>query len=93
MTRKTSLLVLLLLTSLCCACPRQRAEPPAVQVVGNATCPVSGKPVAGAPDAPTFHSDFEGYRIGFMCPVCKGTFDKAPLEEKRRLLSRARGKR
>ena len=61
----------------------------AAKVLGNATCPVSGKPVGGTPSAPTFHSDFKGYRVGFMCPSCKGKFDSADDFKKADLLSKA----
>ena len=58
-------------------------------LVGNSLCPVSGKAVAGDPKEPTFHSDFEGYRIGFMCPVCKGKFDSADENGKKEMLKTA----
>ncbi len=60
-----------------------------VQLVGNATCPVSGKPVGGTAAAPTFHSDYRGHRVGFMCPSCKGTFDSADDMKKEDLLRKA----
>jgi hypothetical protein len=58
-------------------------------LVANSICPVSGKPVAGKPEAPTFFSDFRGWRIGFMCPVCKGQFDAADDAQKLAYLNRA----
>ncbi len=63
--------------------------PAGVKSVGNAKCPVSGKPVGGSAKAPTFHSDFRGYRIGFMCPSCKGEFDSASGDKKLLLLNKA----
>lgn len=57
--------------------------------MGNAVCPVSDKPVGGAPRAPSFYSDYQDHRIGFMCPTCKGTFDSADDREKGRLLKKA----
>jgi hypothetical protein len=63
--------------------------PAGIKAVGNAACPVSGKPVGGSAKAPTFHSDFRGYRVGFMCPVCKGDFDGASDAKKLRLLNKA----
>jgi hypothetical protein len=62
----------------------------AAQIAGNALCPVSDKPVAGSPSAPTFFADHRGYRIGFMCPHCLATFRSAPEPEKDRLLAKAR---
>ena len=59
------------------------------EVVGNATCPVSGKPVGGSAAAPSFYSDFHGKRVGFMCPNCKGTFDSAAEDKKLDLLNKA----
>ena len=71
-------------------CPGDKATPGAgAEVVGNAVCPVSGKPVGGAPSAPSFYSDHQGRRIGFMCPSCKGKFDSASEQEKTRLLKKA----
>jgi hypothetical protein len=61
----------------------------APEVVGNAKCPVSDKPVGGDPKAPTFFSDFKGYRVGFMCPVCKGKFDSKDDAGKLELLNKA----
>jgi hypothetical protein len=63
--------------------------PDDLQVVGNSICPVSGKNVAGAANAPTFYSDWKSYRIGFMCPVCKGTFDGSDDSGKDALLKKA----
>ena len=63
--------------------------PKGIELVGNSKCPVSGNPVGGSAKAPTFHSDFKGYRIGFMCPNCKGKFDRASDDEKLRLLNKA----
>ncbi len=60
-----------------------------VKPVGNSVCPVSDNPVGGSPDKPHFYSDFKGYRIGFMCPVCKGKFDKADDAEKKDILNKA----
>lgn len=57
--------------------------------IGNKLCPVSGKPVGGSPEAPMFYSDYQGYRIGFMCPVCKGKFDSANTELKDEYLQKA----
>jgi hypothetical protein len=70
---------------------KQAQETPAgeAQIVGNAVCPVSGKPVGGSATAPNFHSDFSGWRVGFMCPVCKGKFDSAPAAKKLELLNKA----
>ncbi len=64
-------------------------KPSNVKLVGNAKCPVSGKPVGGSAKAPTFHSDFQGYRVGFMCPSCKGKFDSSNDSKKLRLLNKA----
>ncbi len=61
----------------------------AIQVLGNTVCPVSGKPVGGSPSAPNFYSDHNGYRIGFMCPVCKGKFDSADTAKKDEYLKKA----
>ncbi len=60
-----------------------------MELVENATCPVSDSPVGGAPESPTFYSDYKGYRIGFMCPVCKGKFDSADDARKKELLDKA----
>jgi len=60
-----------------------------IQLVGNTLCPVSGKPVGGSPSAPNFYSDHNGYRIGFMCPVCKGKFDSADAIKQDELLKKA----
>lgn len=57
--------------------------------VGNKLCPISGKPVGGSPEAPIFYSDYQGHRIGFMCPVCKGKFDSANAELKDEYLQKA----
>jgi len=68
------------------------AESPAAsapELVGNKLCPVSGNPVGGSPDNPFFFSDFKGYRVGFMCPVCKAKFDKADDAGKTELLNKA----
>jgi hypothetical protein len=65
------------------------AEEQKVELVGNSVCPVSGKPVAGKPDNPTFYSDFRGYRLGFMCPVCKAAFDSATDAQKLTYLNQA----
>lgn len=63
--------------------------PKGIQLVGNSKCPVSGNPVGGSAKAPTFHSDFKGHRVGFMCPNCKGKFDRASDAEKLSLLNKA----
>jgi hypothetical protein len=68
---------------------RTAADEPKPAVIGNSICPVSGQPVAGKPDAPTFYSDFKGWRIGFMCPVCKGKFDAADAAQKLAYLNKA----
>jgi|GEM_PF-5174817 len=60
-----------------------------VTFVGNSVCPVSGKPVAGNPQAPNFYSDHNNFRIGFMCPVCKGKFDSADDAKKDEFLAKA----
>ena len=39
------------------AAPAPAAQP---EIIGNATCPVSGKPVGGSAAAPSFYSDFRG---------------------------------
>jgi hypothetical protein len=83
--------LLLVVGPLGCSKSPARA-PTAIKAVGNASCPVSDKPVAGDPAAPTFSSDFEGWRVGFMCPVCKGEFDGATLAKKKRLLAKAHGR-
>lgn len=98
--RPTSLLLLASVVGLSAlgACTRSRTPQAGdmtvvkmseVVTVGNATCPVSNKPVAGKPEAPSFYSVFQGHKVGFMCPVCKGTFDSATAAEKRVLLDRA----
>lgn len=68
---------------------KKQPKPAGVKLVGNATCPVSGKPVGGSASSPNFHADFRGYRIGFMCPNCKGKFDRAGDAKKLELLNKA----
>jgi hypothetical protein len=68
------------------ACAEEKGT---VEKIGNAVCPVSGKPVAGTPDAPTFYSDYQNYRIGFMCPVCKAKFDSGAHAQKLDWLNKA----
>jgi hypothetical protein len=62
---------------------------PGVKMVGNSTCPVSGNPVGGMANNPTFYSDYNGYRVGFMCPVCKGKYDDADDKARRQWLEKA----
>lgn len=69
--------------------PPAAAQAAQTQVVGNATCPVSGKPVGGSAAAPSFYSDFRGHRVGFMCPNCKATFDGSAETRKLELLNKA----
>jgi len=88
--RYLPLLIPLALLLALAGCPRGKATSTAgAEVVGNAICPVSGKPVGGTPSAPCFFSEHKGYRIGFMCPSCKGKFDSANEQEKTRLLQKA----
>lgn len=101
MSRLKFILVALPLLALMCSggCSRSErkpaADPPAAaptarpEVVGNATCPVSDKPVGGSASAPSFYSDFQGKRVGFMCPSCKAKFDSAPDNKKQELLNKA----
>lgn len=63
--------------------------PKGIALVGNSVCPVSEKPVGGSAQNPHFYSDFKGYRVGFMCPVCKGIFDKADEEQKQAFVNKA----
>ena len=62
---------------------------PGVKVMGNPVCPVSGNAVGGSAQNPHFHSDFKEFRIGFMCPTCKGTFDESSDEQKLLFLNKA----
>lgn len=88
----TAFLIVLFLFIFVCACfagSEPEKEKAVVQVVGNSECPVSGKVVGGKAASPTFYSDFRGYRIGFMCPVCKGKFDSADETGKLEYLNKA----
>jgi hypothetical protein len=87
-----SLLMILLLFGWAFPVQAKAGEAPAVQLVKNPICPVSDMPVAGPADNPTFTSDYKGYRIGFMCPVCKGKFDKADEVKKLAWLNKALAK-
>jgi hypothetical protein len=76
---KTLLPVILLATSLLCACADQSTKPEAKAAGGdgapvaaavNAQCPVSGKPVDPAIPA----ASLQGHAIGFCCEQCPETF-------------------
>jgi len=45
--------------------------------------------VGGSAAAPSFHSEYRGKRIGFMCPNCKATFDGSDDARKLELLNKA----
>lgn len=77
-------------------CPRAAPAPAAVDaarapvLLGNSLCPVSGEPVAGTPNHPTFTAQHEGYTLGFMCPAHLAEFERGTPEEKTLWLAKAR---
>ena len=56
--------------------PKAPSVDTAAVLLGNATCPVSGTPVAGTPQNPTFRSTFQGVTLGFMCPTHHAEFEQ-----------------
>jgi hypothetical protein len=79
------------------ACPAAVTSPPPVAtaaapavLLGNATCPVSGEPVAGTPENPTFKSTFQGVTMGFMCPMHMADFENGTDVQKVAWLEKAR---
>ena len=88
----TRALLVLVLFAAGCPSTETRAPMAAAEgtVLGNATCPVSGEPVAGTPGHPTFTSTFRGTTVGFMCPMHLREFEEGTEAQKDAWLAKAR---
>ncbi len=83
------MLVLLLAVSGIACSEKDAPKRENVQKVGNKTCPLSGRPVAGTPDVPTVYSDLRGYRLGFADEEQKKRFDGLSTNSRLSFLNRA----
>ena len=60
-------------TKPCCAAKNAEANAPAAAVIEQTTCPV----MAGAINKDLF-VEYQGKKVYFCCPDCKGKFEKEP---------------